>query len=69
MFAALGPMLAPALKLAAGRIREDVARRGLEPVADDMAAQLGAMLAQLPDQDRALALAILTRVATGPVAV
>jgi hypothetical protein len=62
MLGALGPMLAPALKLAVARIRDEVARRGRGPVAEEYAVQLGTMLAQLPEADRALALDILARV-------
>lgn len=55
-------LIQPALKVALAQFRAECRKRGEATVCGEMAANLSAMLDQLTEDDRRLALAILTDV-------
>lgn len=59
MIGVLGPMLGPALKLAALNVRKDVEHRGLDVVAADYAGTIRQLVRELPEPDKILVVRIL----------
>lgn len=55
-------LITPALKIAVAQFRAECRKRGEATVCAEMAANLSAMLDQLPEDDRRLALVILCEV-------